>query len=87
MATSKSAKKRVRQNERRHERNRRQRTRLKTAIKRTFAATDADEATAAYRETSALLDRFATRRLIHPNRAARKKSQLARHVKEQGGTP
>ncbi|MFW5947195.1 MAG: 30S ribosomal protein S20 [Gemmatimonadota bacterium] len=86
MANSKSAKKRVRQSRRRHERNRQQRSRLKTAIKNVTVAEDAETATAAFRRASSLLDRFSRRNLLHPNKAARKKSQLARIVKEKGGT-
>lgn len=86
MANSKSAKKRVRQSRRRHEHNRNQRSRLKTAIKNVSKAQDADTATEAFRQASALLDRFSRRNLLHPNKAARKKSQLARIVKEKGGT-
>lgn len=86
MANSKSAKKRIRQNHRAQERNRQQRSRLRTAIKRVMNAEDGDAATEAYRKSSALLDRFATRDLIPKNRAARKKSQLAEIVKEKGGT-
>jgi ribosomal protein S20 len=37
------------------------------------------------KETSALLDRLATRRIIHPNKAARKKSQLARRLNKLKG--
>ncbi|MBI4546131.1 MAG: 30S ribosomal protein S20 [Gemmatimonadetes bacterium] len=87
MANTKSAEKRMRQQQKRYLHNRAQRSRLKTAIKKVQAATDAETVTAAYRETAKLLDRFATRRLIHPNKAARKKSRLARRVKELGGTP
>ncbi len=87
MANSRSAEKRIRQAEKRRLRNRVQRSRLKTAIKKVNNATDADTALAAYRETAALLDRFATRRLIHPNKAARKKSQLAKKVLSLGGKP
>lgn len=87
MPNIKSAQKRMRQQRRRGERNRAQRSRLKTAIKKVLNATSGDEATSAYRETSALLDRFASRRLIHPNKARRKKSQLARRVTELGGRP
>lgn len=60
---------------------------MKTAIKKVLQAKEADEATAAYRESAALLDRYATRRLIHPNKAARQKSRLAKYVKAVGGTP
>lgn len=80
MPNTKSAIKRARQSERRAEHNKGQRSRLKTAIKRVMTASDADTAEAAFRETSALLDRYATRNLVHRNKAARKKSQLARHV-------
>ncbi|MGH7481412.1 MAG: 30S ribosomal protein S20 [Longimicrobiales bacterium] len=87
MPNIKSAEKRMRQQRRRGERNRAQRSRLKTAIKSVLNATSADEATSAFRRTSALLDRFASRRLIHPNKAGRKKAQLARKVAELGGQP
>jgi small subunit ribosomal protein S20 len=86
LANSSSAEKRNRQNRRRAERNRHQRSRLKTAIKNVMKAEDGDAATAAFKQASTLLDRFGTRRLIHPNKAARKKSQLARIVTEKGGT-
>jgi small subunit ribosomal protein S20 len=80
LANSSSAEKRNRQAVKRYEQNRAQRSRMKTGIKKVLGATDAASADAAYREVSAILDRFASRRLIHPNKAARKKSQLARHV-------
>ncbi len=80
MPNTKSAIKRARQANKHAEHNKAQRSRLKTAIKRTMTATDADTAEAAFRETTALLDRYATRNLVHKNKAARKKSQLAKHV-------
>ncbi|HEX6132556.1 MAG TPA: 30S ribosomal protein S20 [Longimicrobiales bacterium] len=80
MANTASARKRIRQAEKRAENNRSQRSRMKTAIKKVMNAQDADTATAAYREVASLLDRMASRRIIHPNKAARKKSQLARKV-------
>lgn len=87
LANTKSAEKRARQERKRTLRNRVQRSRLKTAIKKVMAAEEPESATAAYRESAALLDRLATRRLIHPNKARRKKSQLARRLKALGGTP
>lgn len=85
MANSKSAKKRIRQSRRRQERNREHRSRLKTAIKNVETATDGDTATEAFRKASALLDRAGRKNLIHRNKADRKKSQLAKIVKEKGG--
>ena len=86
MAHSKSAKKRVRQNEEQRLRNRRHRSRLRTAIKRLRAAAGAGDPEsgaqnvpeAQLRETIALLDRMASRRVIHKNAAARTKSRLSR---------
>lgn len=82
MANTSSANKRIRQEQKRNLRNRAQRSRLKTAIKKVQQASDPAVAAEAFKETSALLDRLASRRLIHPNKAARKKSQLARILNE-----
>jgi len=87
LPNTKSAVKRMIQQRKRAARNRAQRSRLKTAIKKVLQAQTGEEATRAFRETAALLDRLATRRVIHPNRAARKKSRLAQRVKALGGTP
>jgi small subunit ribosomal protein S20 len=84
LANTRSAEKRNRQAVKRNEHNRTQRSKMRTAIKNVGAQTDAGKAEEAFRETAALLDRMASRRLIHPNKAARKKSQLARAVKQLG---
>ena len=84
MANTRSAKKRNRQDLKRTEQNRSQRSRLKTAIKKVSTETDKAKAETEYKETAALLDRLASRRLIHPNKAARKKSQLAKQIKKMG---
>jgi len=84
LANTRSAEKRNRQDVKRRDQNRTQRSRLKTAIKKVSSETDKAKAEAEYRETAALLDRLATRRLIHPNKAARKKSQLAKAIKKLG---
>ncbi len=84
MPNTKSAEKRVRKERKRTANNRAQRSRMKTALKKVMQADTQPEAEAALKDSAALLDRFATRRLIHPNKAARKKSQLARHVASLG---
>lgn len=84
MANTRSAEKRNRQDEKRNVHNRTQRSRMKTAIKKVSGETDATKAADEYKETAALLDRLASRRVIHPNKAARKKSQLAKHIKQLG---
>ena len=83
MAHSKSAKKRVRQNEEQRLRTRHHRSRLRTAIKSLRAAVAAgDQETSQQKlpETIALLDRMASRRVLHKNAAARTKSRLSRLV-------
>lgn len=83
MAHSKSAKKRVRQNEQQRLRNRHHRSRLRTAIKRLRAAVTAGDQEAGQEQLPraiALLDRMASRRVIHKNAAARTKSRLSRLV-------
>lgn len=84
MANTRSAEKRNRQDEKRNVHNRTQRSRMKTAIKKVSGETDATKAADEYKETAALLDRLASRRVIHPNKAARKKSQLAKKIKQLG---
>jgi small subunit ribosomal protein S20 len=83
LANTSSAEKRIRQDQKRTAHNRAQRSRMRTAIKKVTSAANAEEAQSALKEVSALLDRLATRRIIHPNKAARKKSQLARLVNRQ----
>jgi len=76
---SRSAKKRMRQAIRRNVRNRAARSALRTVIKR-VSAVPADGADAAYRAAERLLDRAATKGLIHRNAAARSKRRLRRIV-------
>lgn len=80
MPNVKSAEKRVRTNEKRRLRNRRDRTRVRTAIKRVRLADSPDTGREALRSAESLLDRLASKGVIHPNAAARHKSRLQRHV-------
>jgi small subunit ribosomal protein S20 len=83
LANHKSAIKRARQNIKRNERNRQQRSRLKTTVKHLEQAISDSNVEAAQErllETVRLLDRSASKRLIHKNKAARKKSNLTKKV-------
>jgi len=80
MPNIKSAKKRMELSAAARVKNRAQRSRIRTAVKKVHSAGSVEEAQPLLREAVALLDRAATRRLIHPNRVARIKSSLARHV-------
>jgi small subunit ribosomal protein S20 len=80
MPNIKSAKKRMELSAAARLRNRTVRSRIRSAIKNVRAAESAADGAARLSEAVALLDRAATRRLYHPNRVARIKSSLARHV-------
>ncbi len=84
MPNIKSAKKRMQLSRDAQSRNRAVRSRLRTAVKRVREAETAEDAQARLREAVALLDRAARTRLAHPNRVARVKSQLQRHVNGLG---
>ena len=77
MPKSRTVLKRQRQTERRRVRNKAVRSELKTFERKARAATG-DEATAALRTLQKELDKAAAKGVIHPNKAARKKSRLAK---------
>ncbi|HHY37101.1 MAG TPA: 30S ribosomal protein S20 [Firmicutes bacterium] len=83
MANIKSAEKRARQAKVRRLRNISTRSAIKTAIRRFEAALTAGDMTAAraaLRRTTILLDKAAAKGIIHKNKAARKKSRLAKRL-------
>ena len=88
MAHTEHAKKTHRQAEKAHERNRAQISRVRTALKGARAAVGADAATQApiLSSTSSLVDKAAKHRVMHPNKAARIKSRLARAMNKSRGT-
>lgn len=81
MPNIKSAKKRMELSRKWNEANRHKRATLRTAVRRVRAAETSEEAAELYQKAVVLIDRAAGRRLMHPNRAARLKSRLSRHVK------
>ena len=77
MANIKSQKKRILTNEKARVRNRAYRSELKTAIKRVNAAVEAEDAELAQAEARTacrLLDKAASKGIIHKNQAANRKS-------------
>jgi small subunit ribosomal protein S20 len=85
MAHTSSAEKRLRQTEKRRAHNRTVKKAIKAEIKKFLAAVKDAPATAAdaLKAVAKRLDKAAARRIVHPNLAARKKSQLARKLKPQ----
>ncbi|HEX7110849.1 MAG TPA: 30S ribosomal protein S20 [Mizugakiibacter sp.] len=87
MANIKSAKKRAKQAEVRRMRNASQRSMLRSAIKKVVKALEAKDkaaAEAAYKSAEPVLDRYASRGLIHKNKASRHKSRLSAHIRAIG---
>ena len=80
MANHKSAKKRIRSNEKKRVMNKITSTRIKSTMKKVLGSEKREEAEKSYKEAVALLDKSATRGRIHRNNAARKKSQLTKHL-------
>ena len=84
MANIQSAKKRARQAEVHRAHNASQRSMLRSALRKVLKAIEAKDkagAQAAYKSAESVLDRYASRNLIHKNKAARHKSRLAAHIK------
>ncbi len=84
MANIKSAKKRAIQSEKRRQHNASRRSMTRTSLKKVLSAIasgDKEAAQAAYTAAIPLLDRMATKGLIHKNKAARHKSRLAVQIK------
>lgn len=84
MANSRQARKRARQAEKNRLRNASQRSMMRTFVKKvikTVEAGDKSAATQALQAVTQILDRYATKGLIHKNTAARQKSQLNAKVK------
>lgn len=83
MPHTKSAKKRLRQNLKRRAHNRAVKKGIKLQIKKFLAAVaekNLQQAQQEYNLAAKKLDKAAARRVIHPNKAARKKSQLAQKL-------
>lgn len=84
MAHTLSSQKRIRQAEKKTALNRWRKTEMRTALKEfrdKLLHASLDDATAAYRVVSQMLDRTAAKGVIHKNQAARRKSRMAAKLK------
>lgn len=85
MANTAQAKKRVRQNEKKRLHNASRRSEMRTHLKRVMKAVGKGDQTLAQTEhklASSIVDKLATKGLIHKNKAARHKSRLNLHLKK-----
>lgn len=80
MPQHKSAIKRLRQSKARRDHNRARRSKMRTLIKKVMSTENKEEAATHLKDAVSLIDRLATKNIIHPNTAARKKSQLTTYV-------
>ncbi|OIP96247.1 30S ribosomal protein S20 [Candidatus Wirthbacteria bacterium CG2_30_54_11] len=83
MANTKSTEKRIRSNAKKAVRNLPVRTRVKTTLKDAHSALDskkAENATTAVHIAIKQLDRAVSKKIIHKNNAARRKSRLTRQL-------
>lgn len=84
MANTVQAKKRSRQAVKQNAHNSSQRSALRTAIKavrKVIAGGDKAAAAESFKNSTAIIDRIADKKIIHKNKAARHKSRLAAAVK------
>ncbi len=89
MANIKSQIKRIKTNEKARLRNKSVKSSLKTAIRKYREAADAGDAAAAttlMRDASKVLDKAASKGVIHANQAANRKSAMAKKVAQLSST-
>ena len=82
MPKSKSQIKDVTRSRIRNEKNCKVKSVIKTSIRKFRAISSPEEAEKSYKRLSSILDSAARKKIIHPNKAARKKSRLHEHLEK-----
>ncbi|XOD68939.1 MAG: 30S ribosomal protein S20 [Flavobacteriales bacterium AspAUS03] len=80
MVNHQSALKRIRQNEVARLRNKYDHKSVRTAVKKLKGDADKDSAASQYPKVASMIDKLVKKHIIHRNKAARLKSQLAKIV-------
>lgn len=80
MANYESAIRRIRRSEKSRIRNQHYRSKMKTAIKSVLSSDNKEEAQKRFTQTQSLLDKLASKGIIHKNKAANQKARLAAFV-------
>ena len=80
MANHKSAEKRIRQTKTRTLHNKYYAKTIRNAVRKLRAMTDKDEALKQFPYVQKLIDKLATKHIIHKNKAANLKSGLIKHI-------
>jgi len=84
VANTAQAKKRARQGEKHRQHNAAQRSMMRTYMKKVsaaIAANDKEQANAAFKAATSILDKMASKGLIHKNKAARHKHRFNNKIK------
>ncbi len=84
MASHKSAKKRIRTSDRKRAINKSYESMLKTHYKKVLETENKDEAEKLYKEAISVIDRGASKGIVHSNNASRKKAALTKHLNKLG---
>ena len=90
MPQRRTAKKDLRQNKKRYQANLKIKQRMKAAIqkfKKSLADSDAASRKNSLKELYKALEKAAVKKVIHPNKAARKKSRLSKLLRKKKASP
>ncbi|MHC9540368.1 MAG: 30S ribosomal protein S20 [Vulcanimicrobiota bacterium] len=85
MPSKDTAEKRIKQSEKRHERNVAAKSKIKTAFKKALEAVEqgkTDEVKELVKTAVVTIDTAASKKIMHKNKAARKKSRLMKKMNE-----
>ena len=77
---TKSVQKRQRQQEANYDRNQHYKSKMKSAIKNVLSSTDKAEADILCQKAVSVIDNLVSKKILHKNTAARRKSALTNHV-------
>ena len=80
MSAKGSELKRVRQSRKANEYNNHYKSMMKTYIKKTLSTTSKEEAILLKNETFKVIDKVASKGVIHKNKAANQKSRISKHI-------
>ena len=81
MSAKGSTLKRVRQARKANERNKHYKTLVKTAVKKVLNEKDKAKATELGKAAFKAVDKIASKKIIHKNKAANQKSKISKHIK------
>ncbi|MDP6397088.1 MAG: 30S ribosomal protein S20 [Candidatus Marinimicrobia bacterium] len=77
---TKSVIKRQRQQTKNYDRNLHYKSKMKSIVKKVMSSQDKNEAETLYREAVSIIDNLTSKKILHRNTAARRKSSLTKHV-------